>query len=158
MFKHFNYEVYLFLGSLDNVHFFFHMIFSNNFESNISHQIYNILIDNQFIDNNNEIVIIYEFNISKKEVNVISIQHINNEKYLEFDKNNLENIYPKLIDHDSHKNKKSFVIKYYYNNKSYSSIYIDNFPQLFDGDDDNINKKININTIHEVITKKNITN
>jgi len=151
----FNNEIYLFLGTYTNIHFFFHVIFSDKFESTISYEIYNVLIDNKFIENNNEIVIIYEFNMKQNEVNIILIQHKNSEKYVTFDKNNLENIYPKLIDYDTRKNKKSYVIKYYYNQKIYGSICVDDFPQLSNDDD---KKNININTIYEVLTTKKINN
>jgi hypothetical protein len=70
-------ENYTFLGTQNSTHFFFHSSNNMNYNVMISSQIYNVLINDEFISNAMENVVIYSFN-NKHEI--IIIQHVDNMK------------------------------------------------------------------------------
>ena len=113
-------ENYIFLGTQNSTHFFFHMTNNINYNVEISSQIYNVLINDEFISDASENVVIYSFN-NKREI--IIIQHFNNQKNNIFNKENLESFFNVLI--NAVRND-SYIIQYDYDMKYYKTYYSDN--------------------------------
>lgn len=89
-------ENYIYLGSSEDVLFFSH--FSPKGLVETSHHIYNCLIHEGFIIDPQPIVIIYEIGLDSIFVTII--QHINRNRELKFDKNNLAEQLVKLFSID----------------------------------------------------------
>ena len=87
-------ENYIFLGTQNSTHFFLHISNNINYTVNIPSQIYNVLINDKFISDNSENVVIYSFN---KKIEIIIIQHLDNMKNNIFNKENLESFFDVLI-------------------------------------------------------------
>jgi hypothetical protein len=149
-----NSEIYIFLGFQLNTSFFVHTIGDNeNFKGEISHQIYNVMMNNRQIIEQNENVIIYEFNNITKSCNVIKITHSKNLSNNIIDKDNLEDFFPVLIKafRDD-----IFAIKYDYTTKGYYSYSIDD-NKIITNLMESIkipNEKLYIEKIYDVITTK----
>jgi len=113
-------ENYTFLGTQNSTHFFFHSSNNMNYNVMISSQIYNVLINDEFISNAMENVVIYSFN-NKHEI--IIIQHVDNMKNNIFNKENLESFFNVLV--NAVRND-SYIIQYDYDMKCYKSYYNEN--------------------------------
>jgi hypothetical protein len=153
-----NSEIYSFLGLQFDTYFFIHTIFNENFSDEISHQIYNVLINHNQITQPYENVIIYEFNLYKGLCNAICIQHTTNQKHIKFDKDNLENFFPTLIKADRND---LYTIKYDYDTKAYMNYHISDTTITKDTLDENLKEngdipKLQINKIYNVLTSKPI--
>ena len=137
-------ENYTFLGTQNSTHFFFHSSNNMNYNVMISSQIYNVLINDEYISNAMENVVIYSFN-NKHEI--IIIQHVDNMKNNIFNKENLESFFNVLV--NAVRND-SYIIQYDYDMKCYKSYYNENvipIPKEL---------KIQNNTIVNIITSKPI--
>ncbi len=143
-------EIYLFLGTRLSTHFFFHSIYNKNFNDKISYQIYNTLINNEFITDPVENVIIYEFDLDKNICYVICIYHFSNPKLKEFSKTSLEDLFQTLI---LTEREELYIIKYNYYDECY-------FTYFTCGDIDFIlnneypKTKLEINNIYNILTSK----
>jgi len=102
-------EQYIFLGIQQNCWFFIHKIANKEFKKETSYQLMNCLINDNFIIDENNHCIIYEFDI---EFNVIIIS----KKNLTFYKENLEEQYNKLLSVDRSANTTMLIYEYDYNN------------------------------------------
>lgn len=90
-------EIYIYLGKQSQVFFFLHTISeTKQFKHEISHQILNVLIHEGFVDNYENICIIYEINPLDFTTKAIVINHANSQFY-EFYKDNLENQLKRLM-------------------------------------------------------------
>ena len=110
-------ENYIFLGTQNSTHFFLHISNNMNYTVNIPSQIYNVLINDKFISDNSENVVIYSFN---KKIEIIIIQHLDNMKNNIFNKENLESFFNVLV--NANRND-SYIIQYDYNMKYYKTYY-----------------------------------
>ncbi len=142
-------EIYIYLGNQTNTYFFIHTIYNDKFTEEISHQIYNVLINDDMIISPDENVIIYEINKNNK-VNIICIQHSSKKYSHQFYKNNLEEFFSVLI---SKERNDIYAIKYNYETKAYYSYYIDDID-IFKNIFSSFRDKIKIDNFYYVITTK----
>ena len=112
-------ENYIFLGTQSNTHFFVHITGNENYTVDIPSQIYNALIQEQFITEVTENVIIYS---SNKRCEIIIIQHANNPKNNIFGKENLETFFETLLNADRNN---ALIIQYDYDKKYYKTYHVD---------------------------------
>lgn len=125
-------EEYIFLDFDNETYFFFHTLSNNNFIKTISHEIYNILVKDKLLEDFDKNVIIYEINPETDDFNIISIQHINKKNTIsKYYTLNLSENFIKLIKNLT--NKKMYVVKYNYEDKSYG-IYkpVINYKDFFE--------------------------
>ena len=139
-------ENYIFLGTQNSTHFFLHITDNINYNVNIPSQIYNVLINDKFISNPIENVVIYTFN---EKCEIIIIQHADNIKNNIFNKENLNSFFDVLI---GAKRNDSYIIQYDYNMKYYKTYFSDNVISIPK------ELKIHNSTIVNIITSKPIEN
>jgi hypothetical protein len=149
-------EQYIFFGDQDDTLFFLHTIydyalFKDQRFGGISNQLYNCLIHDKFIISPNKNVIIYEINLNKKIINVISIQH---EKgiFVEFDKENLENQLIRLVNLE--RNHEIYVVLFNYKIGGFQTYII---TDLYLPSPNITNFNNNLTDIEYVITTKPFT-
>lgn len=95
------YEFFI-LSRIDNGIFVYHNIDGNiSNDKGISYFIYNVLKNNNIIDNDDINVFIYEHNAEKNNCNLIIIQNKNKGDLEDFDKENLENVFNEIIENIS---------------------------------------------------------
>jgi hypothetical protein len=141
-------ENYIFLGTQFNTHFFLHITNNINYTVDIPSQIYNVLINEKFIIDSSDNVVIYSFN---KKCEIIIIQHVNNPKNNIFSKENLESFFEVLLNADRND---SYIIQYDYNKKYYKTYYTKNVQPFALAEE----LKFNNSTIINIITSKPIIN
>ena len=139
-------ENYIFLGTQNSTHFFLHITDNINYNVNIPSQIYNVLINDKFISNPIENVVIYTFN---EKCEIIIIQHADNIKNNIFNKENLNSFFDILI---NAKRNDSYIIQYDYDMKYYKTYFSDSVISIPK------ELKIHNSTIVNIITSKPIEN
>lgn len=139
-------ENYIFLGTQNSTHFFLHITDNINYNVNIPSQIYNVLINDKFISNPIENVVIYTFN---EKCEIIIIQHADNIKNNIFNKENLNSFFDILI---NAKRNDSYIIQYDYSMKYYKTYFSDSVISIPK------ELKIHNSTIVNIITSKPIEN
>jgi hypothetical protein len=102
-----------------NTHFFVNISGNENYTVDIPSQIYNVLINDKFIIDVSENVVIYSFN---KRCEIIIIQHKNNPKNNIFGKENLETFFEVLLNANRDD---SYIIQYDYEKKYYKTYHAD---------------------------------
>ncbi len=110
-------ENYIFLGTQLNTHFFVNISGNENYTLDIPSQIYNVLINDKFIVDVSENVVIFSFN---KRCEIIIIQHRDNTKNNIFGKENLETFFEVLLNANR---TDSFIIQYDYEKKYYKTYH-----------------------------------
>jgi hypothetical protein len=143
-------EQYIYIGSQYDIHFFIHTIISPHFVPEISHQIYNMLINDKIITKPEDCVVIYEVDTKNKIIDVISIQHANKKVQNKYDKQNLETFFPILI-RSKFETNTLYVITYNYThyNSYVINMDISGYTELY-------KESINIRNMTEILTTKEI--
>ena len=115
-----NGELYIFMGTQNKTHFFVHSKFNEKFIPELSYQIYNVLINEKFIEDPKEIVIIYELEpySGRKDCDVVCITHELNKTQSTLRKKNLESFLPVLF---KQTRDEMYIVKYDYSKKCYLS-------------------------------------
>lgn len=145
--KNTNYEQYIYLNSLEDTHFFSHIIYNKKkYISSLAHQIYNVLINYNGIKDPKETVIIHEVDYE----DIVVIQHNDNKNKLLYNKEELKKPFKKI--YETKYTGDRAVIRYFYDVNGYDLIKVTNIHI-----DTKKNKNIIINNIHSVITTKSLT-
>ncbi len=117
-------EQYVYLGMMNDTYFYIHTVHNTEFKEPISHQIYNVMIDETMITEPKSNVIIYEFYPDGTQKAII-IQHASNSIKKVFSSDNLREFFNTLIAADR---RDMFVIVYDYDKKCYFTYEIDSPP------------------------------
>jgi hypothetical protein len=115
-------DLYFLLGIQNNTYFFIHTVASTEFQNEISHQIYNVLISNKQIVDKESNVIIYEFPLDGS-CHIVSISHSNRLIKPIYTLANLETFLPILLRY-SQETTNMIVIEYDYIIGGYKSFCI----------------------------------
>lgn len=94
-------EDYVFLGSVSNGLFFFHNLENVEHDRRITYNLYKILENNGIITNPDTNLIVYERSKNTEdeyEWTTIIVQNNKKDKMEDFDKDNLEQLFPILVD------------------------------------------------------------
>lgn len=94
-------EDYVFLGSVSNGLFFFHNLENVELDRRITYNLYKILENNGIITNPDTNLIVYEKSKNTEdeyEWTTIIVQSNKKDKMEDFDKDNLEQLFPILVD------------------------------------------------------------
>ena len=146
-------EMYIFMGTQNKTHFFVHSKFNEKFTPDMSYQIYNVLINDKFIGEPEETVIIYELEpySGKKDCNVVCITHELNKSQPKLKKKNLEEFLPALF---KQKRDEIYVVKYDYSKGCYLSYRLEEFDKkMFMMDEET---RMKVKNIAYIMTKKPI--
>jgi hypothetical protein len=119
-------EQYIYLGKLLNTYFFIHSICDSKFTQTISNILYDALAINQYIEDSNENVIIYELNDKTNQITITTIQHILKDEYSYFVLKNLSETFLKLIKAPRND---LFVVEYNYESKCYKIFELPKIPK-----------------------------
>jgi len=114
-------EIYLYIGSRNNVFFFFHLIDNKlQFNQSISKKIYEICIASNLIYDSEQSIIIYECDDTSTDLFYItSIQHLGKEIFNKYDIDDLNNLFVTLLNEQKNNIAELYAIKYIYANQSY---------------------------------------
>ena len=115
-----NYEKYLYIGMIENIHIFFHSILHDNFKKEISHEIYNVLIHNNLISKHHYVIVL---DATTTNINAIIIQYNENKQYETFNIQSLEMIITQLF---KKKLTDLMFVKYSYQDGDYEIILLEN--------------------------------
>lgn len=119
-------EQYIYLGKLLNTYFFIHSISYSKFTQTISNVLYDALASNQYIEDSNENVVIYELNEKTNQMTITAIQHVLKDEHVRFVLKNLSETFLRLI---KAPRDDLFVVEYNYESKCYKIFELPKIPQ-----------------------------
>jgi hypothetical protein len=111
-------EYYIYMSKMNNNHFFYHIVLNEEYKISDTYNIYNVLIDENIINNTNENVIIYDI-YQDKSITPIITQHYENQHLSNFDMDDLLKVFNHLYDIEF---ENIYIIEYHINNKLYKGI------------------------------------